>query len=428
MGVHFDRGQALFDLKRYAEAIAEYQQELAVAPNCFASQANIAAALINLGRSGEARRNIEQTLGMAPNYAYAHYLLSFIESNAGPNSRAERAIAEAIRLDHSALNFTRRATLLRLQQRHAECLASCDEALARDARFQPAMLLRARALQSLDCPDEAAEVLRVALALNPEDPAAHEALGSVALAAGDPAEALDALREARRIDPIQHHDRDKILDAYARRMWPFRQIDLARKRYWRRSPVARWAIDAAVLTPLLALHPLLQPTEAEPSPVATIIYFLVVNALILIALSRIYPVVLVRIAKRRELDIRWHKALLFNVRTMAGILAAHWFGSAFAILGSFAAGVAFFFGATALGLRRLVDWRQRFPNAMIATCCVIMALAFMGAMVFHEFSNQRRPFQAMAYWTIVLFVTWAAAALRQPAIRRRTKASDSPAH
>jgi Tfp pilus assembly protein PilF len=420
MGVHFDRGQALFDLKRYADAIAEYQQELAEAPNCFASQANIAAALINLGRSGEARRNIEQTLGMAPNYAYAHYLLSFIESNSGPNSRAEQAIAEAIRLDHSALNFTRKATLLRLQQRHAECLAVCDEALARDARFQPAMLLRARTLQALDRPEEAAEVLRVALTLNPEDPDAHRALGSVALAAGDPAEALDALREARRIDPIQHHDREKILDAYARRMWPFLQIDLARKRYWRQSPVARWAIDAAVLTPLLALHPLLQPTEAEPSPVATIIYFLVVNALILIAMSRIYPVVLIRFAKRRELDIRWHHALLYNLRTIAGIFVAHWLGSVAAILGSFAAGVAFFSAAAAMGLRRAVDWRQQFPNAMILICCVVTTLAFMGAMIFHQFNDQRRPGAAAACWAVVLFVTWVSAAIRQTASRRST--------
>jgi Tfp pilus assembly protein PilF len=375
MGVHFDRGQALFALKRYADAIAEYQQELAEAPNCFASQANIAAALINLSRTGEARRNIEQTLAMAPNYAYAHYLLSFIESNAGPNSRAERAISEAIRLDQSALNFTRHATLLRLQNRHAECLVTCEQALARDARFQPAMLLQARAMQSLDRPDEAAEVLRVALALNPEDPDAHQALGSVALAAGDPTEALNALREARRIDPIKHHDRDQILDAYARRMWPFRQIDLTLKRYGRLAPLSRWVLAAAALTVLIAVVIATAPNIHAPSPPATIGFTAASNVLLFIILARHYPQIIIRFTKRRDLDLRWRRVVAESIFAVIVLLSAHVGISLFAALLSTMPGLAYCVFAMSLGTGQPLARRRR-QGARVRNADILPATIF----------------------------------------------------
>ena len=215
MGIHYDRGQALFSLERYADSIAEYQQELALNPQCAASKANIAAALVNLKRYFEAKQTAHEVLGISPDYAYAHYVLSFVESNDGSDSPALRAIGEALRIQPAARFLCRRGWLLRAQGRHAECLEATSEALALDARHQETLVLRARTLDALGRHDEAAEILRSALAINPENPDAHQALGAVALAYGDPAEALDALREARRISPVEHHDRDRILDAYA---------------------------------------------------------------------------------------------------------------------------------------------------------------------------------------------------------------------
>jgi tetratricopeptide (TPR) repeat protein len=427
MGVHFDRGRALFALKRYADAIAEYQQELAEEPNCCASQANIAAALINLGRTDEARRNVEQTLAMAPNYAYAHYLRSFIESNTGLNSVALQAIAEAIRLDQSALNFTRRATLLRLQNRHAECLAACEEALARDARFQPALLLQARALQSLDRPDEAAEVLRLALALNPEDPDAHEALGSVALATGDPAEALDALREARRIDPIQHHDREKILDAYARRMWPFRSIDLALKRYARLSPFTRWVLEAAALTVLIATLIATAPNMHVTSPSATLGFLAASNVLLFVSLARHYPQTIIRLTKRRELDLRWWQVIGECMFALIVLLSAHVCISLFAMLLSIMPGVAYWVFAMGLGTRQPWARRRRHgarvrsdADILPATIVFLLIVLLFGAVRFAAYLAGGEIVRASLTWLGALAVAGGAAWLISWYDRRST--------
>jgi len=49
MGIHFDRGQALFDLGRFGEAAQEYLLELSDNPESALAHVNLGAALFNCG-------------------------------------------------------------------------------------------------------------------------------------------------------------------------------------------------------------------------------------------------------------------------------------------------------------------------------------------------------------------------------------------
>ena len=426
MGIHFDRGQALFALQRYQEAVVEYQQELAQEPGCVYSKANIASSLINLGKFADARAAVQETLAQAPEYGFAYYLLSFLEPKGGGESPALRAINEAVRLEPTVVrNVTRLAWLLREQGRHGECLEATRRSLALDPRHVDTLVLRAKTLESLGQPDDAATTLREALAINPEDPDAHLTLGNVALACGDPGEALAALREARRISPVKHHQREKILEAYARRIWPFRQVDALGKWWKRQSRVTRWAAWATASTLLLGLDVVVRPTDKDPSPTLTILYLLQVNGLLFLVRAPQYSKLLVRVLKRRELDLRRMTVLGENVRAGTWLVFSHWMASVLAIVASFAPGFAYFAFAIAMTAtsffaqtRRVLDpLALRFGEGVIIVgfLAICVPPAAFGAVAFSEYVWPA----AWSIWGAILACTGLDAVYRQRVARRR---------
>jgi tetratricopeptide (TPR) repeat protein len=426
MGIHFERGQALFELRRYQDAIAEYQQELAAAPGCIYSKGNIASCLINLSRFSEARRMLEETLAQAPAYGFAFYLLSFVEPKGSGASPALRAIMEAVRLEpRSARNITRMGWLQREQGRHATSLETATRALELDARFVDALVLRAKALQSLGRSEEATATLRAALAINPADPEAHLALGNVALACGDAGEALDALREARRISPVKHNQRDKILEALARRVWPFRQIDRWVKRWKQEGPLVRWSVFAAINTSLVALHAAVMPTLRNPWLPLCFLYAFLANGLLFLYRAPEYSKLVVRIVKRRELDLRLAPVLGENLRSILWLLFSHWLTTIAVLFVSMSPGFAYFVSAilmiappvntAAERIHKRLALRQGKRALVIATAVICLVPAWMGGLAFSEFERST----AWGVWFAILVGTGLAAASRQRLARRR---------
>jgi tetratricopeptide (TPR) repeat protein len=425
MGIHFDRGQALFALQRYQEAVVEYQQELAEQPGCVYSKANIASSLINLGKFADARMAVQETLAQAPEYGFAFYLLSFLEPKGGGNSPAMRAINEATRLEPTVVrNVTRLAWLFREQGRHDDCLEATQRALALDPRHVDTLVLRAKALEALGQPDDAAATLREALAIDPEDPDAHLALGNVALACGEPGEALDALREARRISPVKHNPRDKILDALARRVWPFRQIDALVKRWKRLDPLVRWAIVGGVCTALLWAHAVIRPSDHNPSPALTVLYLLLANGLLLVVAAPQYAKLAARIIARRELDLRRRDVLWANLRSILKLAAAHWGLSILSIIMSFSPAFAYFVLVLIVPLSALyrAGYRAQFwgpPEQLhggVLLLCVFISgiFALGGSVVFSERSDG----PAWSIWGVTILLTGAEAAYRSWVARK----------
>lgn len=242
MGPHFQRGQALFELKRYWQAIEAYQAELAANPEAPLAYATMAAAYINLNRTNDADHSIQRALKLAPDLAYAHYILSFVHERRRNLSDAERAIAESVRLEPSVNAFYQWALIALKRGRPAEALAATQQALQLHPSHNPSILLRGRLLAQAGRLGEAHALFASALANEPNSAAAHQALGNLQLQTGQAGQALGLLREARRLDPIRANDAGAIALAYGRMLPVLRGIDCLILRWPVWSAKKRWGL------------------------------------------------------------------------------------------------------------------------------------------------------------------------------------------
>ncbi|HTB44372.1 MAG TPA: tetratricopeptide repeat-containing glycosyltransferase family protein [Acetobacteraceae bacterium] len=112
----FNRGNALFSLKRYAEALASYNRAVALWPGHAPLQNNRGNALFGLGRKLEALAAFDRAIRTAPDYAEAHFnrgnVLRALDRRTEALASFDRAAALAP--DHADLQFNR--GLLRLRQ------------------------------------------------------------------------------------------------------------------------------------------------------------------------------------------------------------------------------------------------------------------------------------------------------------------------
>jgi tetratricopeptide (TPR) repeat protein len=316
MGKHFQQGAMLFHLGRYREAIDALTEELNEQPGSAVAYAMRAAAWINLGRTRYAANDVREALRSAPELAYAHYILSFVRANHGHMRGAEGAIREALRLDPSADYFFRLAELHFIRGRFNDCREVLDNALAIDPFHAGSLMLRAKTLAAVGLHDEARNCLHSVLAQNPENPAAHHALGSLTLQAGNSVEALDSLREARRLNPIKHNDRHALAAAYGRLLKPFRIFDRYLIRYQSWTPALRWFLLAGTATWLLLLVNLLESNKLLLVP----LYLLVFNLIIAPMSFELLSIAFGKIMFRRDLDIAWYRLLPEAIRIVFPVL------------------------------------------------------------------------------------------------------------
>jgi tetratricopeptide (TPR) repeat protein len=121
-------------------------------------------------------------------------------------------------------------------------LKATEAALALNPNHVPSILLRGETLVGEGRAEEGLSLYRAAIAAEPQNPAAHHALGALALERGRTQAALELLREARRLDPIASNDVAAIALAYGRLTPPFRALDPWIFRAHFRQPKIRWLI------------------------------------------------------------------------------------------------------------------------------------------------------------------------------------------
>jgi protein O-mannosyl-transferase len=120
---HFNLGAALAAQGRSDEAVAEYQEALAIAPNDAEAHSNLGNALAGQGRIDDAITHYETALKLKPAYAEAH-------SNLGV------ALARLGRLDEATRHYQR---AIDLDPDYAEAHCNLGNALARQARLDEAI-------------------------------------------------------------------------------------------------------------------------------------------------------------------------------------------------------------------------------------------------------------------------------------------------
>ncbi len=102
--------------------------------------------------------------------------------------------------------------------------------------------LRGKTLVKLDRGTEARQAFDQALAIDPQNAQTHHVRGTLLLAAGESAAAVEHLLEARRLDPITKNDADALALGLGRQLAPFRWLAPLVLRWYRWKPKATWAM------------------------------------------------------------------------------------------------------------------------------------------------------------------------------------------
>jgi tetratricopeptide (TPR) repeat protein len=181
----FRRGQDAAQLegaRRYAEAAAAYLRLIETQPTA----ANYSAAGLNLARCGD--------------YARAEPLFAAAVRLDPADANAWFAQAQALYMQAEA-ERPRGADPAKVNERFAAAAAAARRATEAKPGHAAAYLLWGKALMSRGEPAAAIDPLRQGVACRPEVFNLHLALGEALLESGRPAEAVEHLENARKLDP-----------------------------------------------------------------------------------------------------------------------------------------------------------------------------------------------------------------------------------
>ena len=175
-------GNVLGRQGRAAEAIAQYDRALALAPTLLPALFNRGNALLELGRPDEAVASYDKAVALNPS-------LAGLWNNRGTALRSARRPGEAlasferaIALDSRHTNaLTNRAIALYDLKRFDDALAAADAALAVMPGFAEALYLKANVLSELARLDNALSFYEQALAARPDHPHALNGVARMAL-------------------------------------------------------------------------------------------------------------------------------------------------------------------------------------------------------------------------------------------------------
>jgi tetratricopeptide (TPR) repeat protein len=193
----YNRGLALLDLQRFAEAVIAFDQLLAGTPDNHDAWNNRGVALDRLDQPAQALDSYDRCLAMRPDYALAWKnrgtvlikLKRFDEAVAS----FDRAVSHGLGPD-VADALSGRGDVLRHRERFEEAIASYDRALALAPENADAWSNRAACLQVVRRFAEAGESVEKALKLTPDHIHGLAVRGSLACELGNFAQGLESYR------------------------------------------------------------------------------------------------------------------------------------------------------------------------------------------------------------------------------------------
>ena len=310
MGHHYDRGIALYNLRRYKDAADAFSHELAENPNSALAHAMQAAAFGAMGHLKSAEESAQTAIRLAPSWQYGYYILGVTEALRGKIRNAEATFGEAQRIEPTAEVFYRLAKIYSVTHRANAALEATEESLNLEPFHAETLLLRGEILLSLGRLDEAQQLFRTALAAQPDNPNAHHALGKLNLRRGDSAQALDLLREARRLDPRSKNDAIAIALAYGRTLKPFCWIDPYLPRWYLWPHKNRWLLLFVLTMLQVVTLPLRAKWLSIYFPLALLGWVLVFNALAFPHTVDQAAAAFARFSARREFHTSWYHVFL----------------------------------------------------------------------------------------------------------------------
>jgi tetratricopeptide (TPR) repeat protein len=184
--LHLNRGAAKIHDGRPADAIADYDAAIRVRPDWHLPYFNRAVALTDLGQRAAALKDYERAIRLKPDDAWIYVGQGDVLAASGDAARAiesyDKALALRPELDDPR---AKRAGLLLRQGRPAEALPEFDRVLATNPSKAPLWRSRGEAKFQLARYAAAAADLERALELAPRDSDMRRALARAYLGAGD---------------------------------------------------------------------------------------------------------------------------------------------------------------------------------------------------------------------------------------------------
>jgi protein O-GlcNAc transferase len=197
-----NRGNLLLELKRFEEALAAFDKALSVKPDSAAILNNRGNALRNLHRIEEALASFDRALAITPD-------AWMILGNRGNALRSLQRLDEAsasfekalvIKPDNAMLHYNR-GNILRELGRFEDALISFDRAAAISPNIPELLTARGNILRTLNRLDEALASFDGALLLNPNYAEAHYNRGNVFCDVEQFAQAVKSYDDAVAIKP-----------------------------------------------------------------------------------------------------------------------------------------------------------------------------------------------------------------------------------
>ncbi len=224
-GGHFERGQILFQQRRYAQAAASYRDDIAERPDKPAAMAMLALCLARTGDLNGAEEACRTSLRIQPEYAFGFSALAEILSRKGFPTLAIHAVKSGLELTPNDPGMRHQlATLHFHNNRRTEALQQAEMGLMIDPTHNPCAILRAKCLRQDRRLPEAKDLLHSVLQRDPENAVAHLEMGCIAHDQADYPTADLHFRNAIRLAPNEEKARLGILDVMRTRHFGYRMI------------------------------------------------------------------------------------------------------------------------------------------------------------------------------------------------------------
>jgi tetratricopeptide (TPR) repeat protein len=214
-GVYHNRSLTLQALGRVAEAEDNLRTAVSMAPQVAESAFALGNFLRNAGRPLDALPYLRRAVELEPGYLLAHQVLNETLWQAGQGESYLASYPAAIysKPNDRGLRLAYGQQLLRTL-RPAEALTEFETALAMDAQSPVALDGKAQALAALGRFEAANDAAGRAAQLAPQDPAIQGRKGELLLRSQRFGEAIDALRHAISVRPLDQENLARLSTAY----------------------------------------------------------------------------------------------------------------------------------------------------------------------------------------------------------------------
>lgn len=223
-------GNAYRDAHRLEEALAAYDQAIAIGPPHAYPHDGKGTALLQLGRIQEAVVEFKNAIALDTHYASPHRNLWFAYERSGDHASALAEIQEAVRIDPDYADaYNNLGISYGYGGRYSESLEAFQKALSLDPGNVQYLVNLATTCQRAGKYDEAIDLYRGLIQRDPGRPLYFLNLGNTYLLKGMVLEAVQALEQAAALVPNDTGVYEKLAEAYLRSGQPAKAQECYRK-------------------------------------------------------------------------------------------------------------------------------------------------------------------------------------------------------